>query len=126
MLVGRAARGRRAVGLAVIGLASVVMVACSGESGTEVRGSGDEAPVDVAAAGNAATPLLDLAVDLERQLAAASPGADVAVAPLPVAMSLSQARSGAGASTAEELDRVLHTPVGTDGAGQLAVGLSSA
>ncbi len=125
MFVGGAVRGRRALGLAVVGLTSVV-VACSGGSGTEVRGSGDEAPVDVSAAGKAAIPLLDLAVDLERQLAAASPGADVAVAPLPVATSLSQARSGAGGSTAEELDRVLHTPAGADGADQLAEGLSSA
>ena len=120
MLAGGAARGRRALGLAAVSLTAVVVVACSGGSGTEVRGAGDEAPVDVGAAGTTATPLLDLALDLERQLAAAGPGADVAVAPLPVAVSLSQARSGAGGSTAEEIDRVLHTPVGADGADQLS------
>jgi serine protease inhibitor len=117
-------RGRRALGLVVTGLA-VGAVACSGGTGTEVRGTGDQQPVDAAAAERAAGPLLDLAVDLEQQLATASPGSDVAVAPLPVAMSLSQARSGAGGDTAAQLDRVLHTPPGPDGSEQLATGLSS-
>jgi serpin B len=117
-------RGRRAVGLAVAGLA-LGAVACAGGSGTEVKGTGPEAPVDTVAAEDASLPLLELAVDLEQQLAAESPGADLVVAPLPVAASLSQARSGALGTTAEALDRVLHTPAGDDGPEQLAAGLSS-
>jgi serine protease inhibitor len=117
-------RGRRALGLVALGL-SLGAMACSGGAGTEVRGTGEEEPVDLTAAERASSPLLDLAVDLEQQLATASPGSDIAVAPLPVAMSLSQARSGAGGDTATELDRVLHTPVGSDGPEQLALGLSS-
>jgi len=106
-------RGRRALGLVAIGL-SLVVVACSSGAGTDVRGTGDEAPVDDASAERAAGPLLDLAVELEQQLAGASPGSDIAVAALPVAMSLSQARSGADGDTAADLDRVLHTPEGPD------------
>ena len=117
-------RGRRALGLVAIGL-SLVVVACSSGAGTEVRGTGDEAPVDDASAERAAGPLLDLAVELEQQLAGASPGSDIAVAALPVAMSLSQARSGADGDTAADLDRVLHTPEGPDAPEQLANGLSS-
>ena len=122
--VARMSRGRRVLGPVVVGLV-LGAAACSGGTGTEVRGSGDENPVDASAAERATGPLLDLAVDLEQQLAAASPGADLAVAPLPVAMSLAQARSGAAGTSAEELDRVLHTPSGPDGADELATGLSS-
>ena len=116
-------RGRRALGL-LAGIALGV-AACSGGTGTEISGDGPQDPVDAETARVASQPLLDLAVDLEQQLAAASPGADLAVAPLPVAMSLSQARSGAGDDTAVELDHVLHTPDGPDGAEELASGLSS-
>ena len=122
--VARMSRGRRALGLVAIGL-SLGAVACSGGAGTEVRGTGDEEPVDLTAAERASEPLLDLAVELEQQLATASPGSDLTVAALPVAMSLSQARSGAEGDTAAELDRVLHTPDGPDGPEQLAAGLSS-
>ena len=117
-------RGRRALGLVAIGL-SLGAVACSGGAGTEVRGTGDEEPVELSAAERAAGPVLDLAVELEQRLAEASPGSDITVAALPVAMSLSQARSGAAGDTAAELDRVLHTPDGPDGPEQLARGLSS-
>lgn len=114
---------RRALGL-VVGL-SLAAVACAAGTGTEVNGSGEEVPADPAAAGAASGPLLELAVDLEQQLAAQNPGSDLAIAPLPVAASLSQLRGGAGGSTAEELDRVLHTPAGPAGADELALGLSS-
>ncbi len=114
---------RRALGL-VVGL-SLGAVACAAGTGTEVKGSGDEVPADPAAAEAAAGPLLNLAVDLEQQLATQNPGADLAIAPLPVAASLSQLREGAGGTTAEELDRVLHTPAAPGGAAELALGLSS-
>ena len=117
-------RGRRALGLVAIGL-SLGAVACSGGAGTEVRGTGDEEPVELSAAERASGPVLDLAVELEQRLAEASPGSDITVAALPVAMSLSQARSGAAGDTAAELDRVLHTPEGPDAPEQLASGLSS-
>lgn len=114
---------RRVLGL-VVGL-SLGAVACAAGTGTEVEGSGTEAPADPAAADDATGPLLALAVDLEQQLATANPGTDLAIAPLPVAASLSQLRAGAGGTTAEELDRVLHTPPVPDAAAQLASGLSS-
>jgi serpin B len=114
---------RRALGL-VVGL-SLGAVACAAGTGTEVKGSGDEVPADPAAAEAAAGPLLDLAVDLEQQLAAENPGADLAIAPLPVAASLSQLREGAGGTTADELDRVLHTPEAPGAPDELALGLSS-
>lgn len=117
-------RGRRALGAVVLGL-SLGAVACSGGTGTELRGTGAEAPVDLPAAERAAGPLLDLVVALEQQLATASPGSDLAVGAMPVAMSLSQARSGAVGDTAAQIDRVLHTPDGPDGAQQLAAGLAS-
>jgi serpin B len=116
-------RARRALGLVVIGL-SLATAACAGGTGSEVKGTGDQAPVDDDAAERAAGPLLDLAVELEQQLADARPGADLAVAPLPVAVTLAQARSGAAGATAEELERVLHTPV-AGGTEQQAAGLSS-
>ena len=112
------------LGLVAIGL-SLGAVACSGGAGTEVRGTGDEEPVELSAAERASGPVLDLAVELEQRLAEASPGSDITVAVLPVAMSLSQARSGAAGDTAAELDRVLHTPEGPDAPEQLASGLSS-
>jgi serpin B len=117
-------RGRRALGVVVV-VVSCVAAACSGGSGSELRGEGDERPVDTEAAGAAAVPLLQLAVGLEQQLAAASPGSDLTVAPLPVATALSQVRAGASGTTADELDRVLATPTGPDGAARLATGLSS-
>jgi len=116
-------RARRALGLAVVAL-SLLALGCATGTGTELKGSGTQAPVDRAAAAQASGPLLALAVELEQQLARANPGADLAVAPLPVAVSLSQLRDGARGTTAEELDRVLHAPA-DGGADALAAGLAS-
>ncbi len=116
--------GRRALGLAAAAVV-VLLAACAGGSGSQVRGVGTQGPLDAEAGSRAATPVLDLAVRLEQHLAAASPGSDVTVAPLPVASSLAQARVGAAGTTAEELDRVLGAASVEGGAATLASGVAS-
>ena len=121
--------GRRACGvvtLVVVVLAGALStMACSAGGNSELRGQGERRAVDPRAASATSVPLLTLAVALEQRLAEASPGADLAVAPLPVAVALSQIRSGASGATADELDRMLATPRGPAASSALSEGLSS-
>ena len=67
-------------------------------------------PPDPASSSAAATAVRGFTADLYRSLAAASPGGNVVCAPYSVALALAMTRAGAGGTTADEMDTVLHAP----------------
>jgi serine protease inhibitor len=58
----------------------------------------------------AATAVTAFSADLYRAAAAAAPGANLVCSPYSVAVALAMTRSGARGRTADEVDRVLHSP----------------
>jgi len=67
-------------------------------------------PPDPASAAAAAAAVRGFTADLYRSLAAASPDGNVVCAPYSVALALAMTRAGAGSTTADEMDTVLHAP----------------
>jgi serpin B len=67
-------------------------------------------PPDPAAAEAGAAAVRGFTADLYRSLAEADPGGNVVCAPYSVALALAMTRAGAGSTTADEMDAVLHAP----------------
>jgi serpin B len=67
-------------------------------------------PPDPASVEAAAIAVRGFTVDLYRSLAEADDGGNVVCAPYSVALALAMTRAGAGSSTADEMDAVLHAP----------------
>jgi serpin B len=67
-------------------------------------------PPDPASTGAAAAAVRGFTTDVYRELAGARPGGNVVCAPYSVAVALAMTRVGAGYSTADEMDTVLHAP----------------
>jgi serpin B len=67
-------------------------------------------PPDPASTEAAATAVRGFTADVYRSLAGAAGGGNVVCAPYSVALALAMTRAGAGATTADEMDAVLHAP----------------
>ncbi|MEQ4305389.1 serpin family protein [Plantactinospora sp. B6F1] len=73
-------------------------------------------PPDPAAAEAAAVALRGFTADLYRTVASTRPGGNVVCAPYSVGLALAMTRAGAGSTTADEMDAVLHAPYPRPGA----------
>ncbi|MFY1691187.1 serpin family protein [Plantactinospora sp. WMMB782] len=67
-------------------------------------------PPDPATAQAGATAVRGFTADLYRTLASTRPGGNVVCAPYSVGIALAMTRAGAGSTTADEMDAVLHAP----------------
>ncbi|GAA3916718.1 serpin [Amorphoplanes auranticolor] len=70
----------------------------------------ERVPPDPASAEAAAIAVRGFTTDLFRSLSSAAAGANVVCAPYSVALALAMTRAGAGSTTADEMDAVLHAP----------------
>jgi serpin B len=95
----------QAAPLAVAALAAPVHAHRQAASGSSGR-----VPSDPASASAAAAAVRGFTADLYRSLAAASRDGNVVCAPYSVALALAMTRAGAGSTTADEMDTVLHAP----------------
>lgn len=118
----RRARARTAV--APLALVAVLVAGCASTSGQAVSGEARRLGSDASQQAAAAQALTGFAVSLEQALARSEPSANMAVAPLPAAVGLSQVRHGASGPTGTQIDAALGgldpatMAAGLDGLGQ--------
>ncbi|MCD9624597.1 serpin family protein [Rhabdothermincola salaria] len=96
--------------------AATLLAACAPDLGQQVTADVEPAPVTAGEARAVADSLWAFAADLHRALVERDPLANAVVSPVPVAAGLTQAWSGAGGATREQLGRVLHLDEGDEDA----------
>ncbi|MEV6692637.1 serpin family protein [Micromonospora sp. NPDC051196] len=104
---------RRSV-LRTVPLAAAALTATPGQSRRLDESSTSthavRVPPDPATMAAAATAVRGFSADLYRELASTRPGGNVVCAPYSVNLALAMTRAGAGSTTADEMDAVLHAP----------------
>jgi serpin B len=115
VLPGRPGRGIGAFVVAVVAVVAVVtFAACSPGTGQEVRSDRAVEPTGAGQARLVAGSLWSFTADLHRALVRRDPQANRVVAPVPVALALTQARAGAFGTTRDQLTSALHAGEGYD------------
>ena len=104
---------RRSV-LRAVPLAAAALTAAPGHprwlGPSSTSTAADRVPPDPATMQAAATAVRGFTADLYRTLAATRAGGNVVCAPYSVGLALAMTRAGAGSTTADEMDAVLHAP----------------
>ncbi|WFE48378.1 serpin family protein [Verrucosispora sp. WMMD1129] len=104
---------RRSI-LGAVPLAAVALTATPGHprwlTGASASSDPVRVPPDPATMQAAATAVRGFTADLYRTIASSHTGGNVVCAPYSVQMALAMARAGAGSTTADEMDAVLHAP----------------
>ncbi|MEG3635670.1 serpin family protein [Micromonospora palythoicola] len=103
---------RRSI-LGAVPLAAVALTATPGHArlnGSSPSTSPQRVPPDPATVQAAASAVRGFTADLYRTVASSHTGGNVVCAPYSVQMALAMARAGAGSTTADEMDAVLHAP----------------
>ncbi|MGC4757912.1 serpin family protein [Micromonospora trifolii] len=104
---------RRSV-LRAVPLAAAALTAVPGDSRwlgpSPTRANADRVPADPATMQTAATAVRGFTADLYRTVASTRAGGNVVCAPYSVGLALAMTRAGAGSTTADEMDAVLHAP----------------
>gem|GEM_PF-590795 len=95
-------------------LATATAGACSNDTGEEIKADRPASSAPASATGPTVASLWAFTADLHRATVERSRAANTVIAPVAVALGLTQARGGAGGATRDQLSTVLHAGDGFD------------